>query len=256
MPLNVGIVGETSAAEARRASLARLGVDVTWTGATPENLPPLDVLFVAVPSAERFGVARDAARRGTSVLVEWPPAPALRDVQALGAVAEEAGVAVGVSRTLRFHPALTALDDAARLVVLRRLVPEGTSLLAGYALAELADLCLFLTHAPALTRLDAQAVRDTARAPRSLAFNLRFQNGAYAQASLHAGHPAGLHLHACTAATTHDADVYASDDLDAARDAETRAFLDAAASSGQAPVTPLDALQTLRLVERLWARLR
>lgn len=95
MPLNVGIVGETQAAEARRASLARLGVDVTWTGATPENLPPLDVLFVAVPSAERFGVARDAARRGTSVLVEWPPAPALRDVQALGAVAEEAGVAVG-----------------------------------------------------------------------------------------------------------------------------------------------------------------
>lgn len=252
----IGLLGSGPAAARRRASLARIGAEVAWTGETGAALPPLDVLFVATPLAERHAAVNAALRQGTAVFVEWPPAPSLREIQALLDVTQEAGVAIGVARTLRFHPALAALTQPARLVVLRRTVPEGASLLAGHALADLADLCAFLTQGPALTRLDAHAVRDVTRAPRALAFNLRFQNGAYAQASLLAGERETLHLHATAASATLDADLYAPADLDAARDAETRAFLDAVATSRPAPVTPLDALQTLRLAERLWARLR
>ncbi len=254
--LRVGVAGDTEVAAVRRASLARIGVGLAWEGPDPRNMPALDVLFVATPPAERYADAREAVERGVAAFVEWPPAPALRNVQALGAAAEEAGTPLGVSRTLRFHPALATLDRPARLVVLRRVVPAGGSLLAGYTLALLADLCLFLAQGPALTRLDAQATRDTARAPRAVAFNLRFQNGAYAQASVGAGEAAALHLHATTATAAYDADLYHATDLDTARDTETRLFLDAVATRRPPPVTPLDALQTLRLAEKLWARLR
>lgn len=254
--LRIGLVGETAAAEARRASLARIGANVIEHGDMPEDVSALDALFVAAPLAERYTMARDAVERGVGVFVEWPPAPAMRNVQALSAAAEEAGVPVCVSRPLRYHPALAALERPAQWVVLRRVVPAGTSVLAGHALADLADLCLFLVQGAALTRLDAQAVRDATRAPRALGFNLRFQNGAYAQAATHAGPATSLHLHAHAATAALDADLYTPTDLDAARDAETRGFLDALASGTPPAVTLLDALQTLRLVERLWMRLR
>lgn len=254
--LNVGLLGTGSAAALRRESLARLGVRVAWAGETMAGAPSLDVLFVATPLAERHAAVQASVQQGVAVFAEWPPAPSLREAQALVAMTAEAGVPVGVARTLRFHPALAPLALPARLVVLRRTTPEGTSLLAGHALADVADLCAFLAQGPALTRLDAHAVRDAMRAPRALAFNLRFQNGAYAQAALLAGEALGLHFHATTATDTLAADLYDPADLDTARDAETRAFLDAVAAGRPAPVTPLDALQSLRLAERLWARLR
>ncbi len=254
--LRVGMAGKGPVADVRRASLERLGVPLTWCGDGSTEPPPLDVLFVAAPVAERYALVCAAARQGAAVFSEWPAALSLRESAALVALAQEAGVTVGVSRTLRFHPALHQVDEASRLVLLRRTVPEGTSLLGGYALAELVDLCLYLTEAPALTRLDAQAARDAMRAPRAVAFTLRFQNGAYAQVAAHPGAAAALHLYACTSGTTLDVSLALPTSLEAAHTAETAAFLDAAVQGKAAPVTPLDALQTLRLVERVWARLR
>ena len=247
--LRVCVLGDTGAAGLRRASLRRLGVPQT-------DAARADAVFVALPPAERQAVAAAHARQGQAVFVEWPPAPALRDVQALVALAQEAGVAVGVARTLRFHAAVQGVARPARLVVLRRTRPAGASLLAGHTLADLADLCLFLAEGPALTRVDAQAVRSRLRAPRALAFHLRFQNGAYAQAALLPARAETFSLHATGATHCHDAELGRPADWDAARDAETRAFLDALSAARPAPTTPLDALQTLRLVESLWTRLR
>ena len=151
-PLRLGIVGDTHAAAARRRSLARCGLEMNTLGDDPD-LSGVDVLFVASPSALRHGHALAAVRQGVAVFAEWPPAPALSDVQALVAAASEAGVPVGTSRPLRFLPGLAAAVPS-RLVVVRRTLPPGTPLLTAHTLADLADLCRHLTGSAALTRID------------------------------------------------------------------------------------------------------
>ncbi len=252
--LRLGIVGDTRAAMARRQSLARLRQEVAGFENT-EGLEGVDVLFVASPPAMRHVHAVAAVRQGVAVFAEWPPAPALSDVQALVAAAAEAGVPVGTSRPLRFQNGLAGAVPC-RLVVARRTLPPGTPLLTAHTLADLADLCRYLTGSAALTRIEAHAERDATRAAQALAFALRFQNGAYAQVAVHPADDAHLHVYACAGSDAHSVDLEGDAPPDALLDAETGAFLDAVAARQPAPVTALDALQTLRLVEKLWTQLR
>ena len=261
--MQIGLYGTGGATEARRASLERLGHPLAWTGETPSDfaaMPPLGACFVGGPVAERALAAREAAGRGAAVLAEWPPATGLREAYGLVRLGEEAGVEVGVARTLRFHPALEGASSSEsgpmRLVVARASVP-GASLPAGPALADLLDVCAFLVGTHGLRRVEAQAVRGRLREPRAYAFGLRFTSGAYAQGSLVAageGAPASLHLSALGAGEPLAADL--AHGREAARDRETAAFLAAVASGVAAPVTALDGLHTLRLVERVMARMR
>lgn len=243
----IGVLGETGAAALRRASLRRLGADVL--DVEPRDAGRVDVLFVASEPALRFAHTLEAVRHGVPVFVEWPPAAALADVQALVAAADEAGVRVGVSRPLRY-----ALDAArpARLVLARQTAPAPLALT--HLLADLIDLSRFLTASSLPVRLEAHAERDATRAPQAVAVTLRFQNGACVQGALCVGTEDALDVQAFAGAHahgTHLAGVPA-----AALDAETAAFLDAAAARQPVAVPPLDALQTLRLVEKVLARLR
>ena len=81
----------------------------------------VDALFVAAPTMDHFVLAREAIRQGVHVFLEWPPATSVTESEKLARVAEEAGVEIGVSRTLRFHPALRDLPPVrAGILMLHR----------------------------------------------------------------------------------------------------------------------------------------
>ncbi len=275
--MHVGVIGTGERAKPRRAALAGLpppfvvehrvppadplddeGLEATLTG--------LDVAFIAVAPAEVMRVATAAARQGLHFFLEWPPAASLREGERLLKLSEEAGVEVGVSRPWRFHPAL-----AARPAGWKATLAGLTTFFAGEGpapLVDAVDLAVTLARSGTVQRVDAEAVRTGARLD-AVAFTLRFHNGAFAQGMVRRGPgPPALHVFAAGAGHTLEADLAAPPEnagraaaleplpAPALLQAESRAFLDALARRQPPPVSLLDGLHTLRLLERLMARLR
>ena len=266
--MNVGFFGYGPRAPARRRVLTAQP-DLTCVEAADVHmlLDRADVLFIAA-GAGAVRCAEAAAKRGVHVFLEKPPASA-RHCDVLARRAEEAGVEIGVSRPLRFHPALTALPEGAapRLIVLQ--LPLGAAAWPA-PVAEALDLCCALAGSHGVRRIDAEAARSTSAQPVAMAFDLRFHSGAYAQAQLRRGR-AGAVLYAAGLGFQLDADLDGAaswlqqdegpfERIAAAAppplEAETRAFLDALREGRPAPVSALDVRHTMRLVGRLLQRMR
>lgn len=268
--MRVGIIGTGVHARARaRAAAALPGVTVEGAlGASPldDFLARIDAVFVTVPTAEHFRIAEAATKRGANVFLEWPPATSIPECQAIVGLSEEAGVEVGVSQPLRFHPVFETLPEGGRasLILIRQTMP-----LAGDAawprwLAAAVDLCCALSQSSSVQRIDAEAVRGVSAWPDAVAFGLRFHSGAYAQVSirrsagsaggaLYAAGP-GFEVEAAFGENDAGSQAYVSE-LSLV-EAETRAFLRAVAGQQPAPVAILDGLHTMRLVEGLMKKLR
>ena len=282
--MTISLIGRGQHAAARAAAIrARSGCtlvepppalakgDLTALEAVPEAaFSDLDVAFVTAPAAARYRLAEAATRQSTHVFLAWPPAPSIAECEALVDLAEEAGVEVGVSRPLRFHPLFEALpaDWRAHLIVARQAVDSGTPTFWPPRCADAIDLCCALACSNSIQRIDAEAVPRHAAWPHALAFSLRFHSGTYAQ----------IHLTRSQRATPDDGIYVAGADFQVEADwdgravytheakytyegsnfiaAETHAFLDALAHRRLPPVSILDGLHTLRLVERLMERLR
>ncbi len=267
--LRVGLFGGGGAASARRASLARVGAAVAWESEDESALADLptalDLLVVGGPVAGRAAAVVAAAARGVAAFVEWPPAPGLREAHALVRLGEETGTDVGVARSMRFAPSLACAGvrpgGGASSAAWPLVVVDATAtgpLLGGHVLADLVDLAACLTRGTGLRRLDARLVRDAAHAPVALAAALRFTSGAYAQIALAPAQEGASPRRRVTAAGPGSGPAGHLDlgpERAAALDAETRAVLDAAARGAPPPVTALDALALVRLLERVAARL-
>lgn len=312
-PLRVGLVGAGRRGHARAAALAGfpgvalVGVSdadepraravaaahgAAFYASTPALLADADVVCVAVPPGARFVVARAAAGAGAHVFLEWPPATGLAEAERLGHLAEEAGVEVGVARPLPVAPLLEGRPAEWRPRLLALTLdagPDGDDpALAGlswpHRLAGALDLAVALARSAEVQRVEAEADRDGARL-RSVALGLRFRNGVYAQAALHArARPvppserfrldaagSGLRLSARTlhgpvcleregspadaTLPANPAPALAFGPAPPPGD-ELAAFLAAVAAGRPAPVSILDAVHTLRLVERVMERLR
>ena len=232
------------------------------------------VVVVGGPVAERGAHAEAAVRDGAHVFVLWPPGP---DVAALAALADEAGVEVGVARPLGLSSVLAGLPAgwSARLVTVGVVArPDGPLGRAGWRtlLAGAFDVCLTLADARDATRLDAVAERD-GDALRAVALAMRFPNGAYAQATVRFSDRAGddLALYAsrpgsrvearsldgplCIEADGETVPLDGPPHADALV-AEVAAFARAADAGRRAPY-PLDrALATQRLADRVREQLR
>lgn len=254
------VVGTGARAEQRVRALHGLpGVSVVGPverGELGSALGELDVLFVAVPTAEHYAVAEAAAKQGVHVFLEWPPATSLRECEALAGLAEEAGVEAGVSRPLRFHPGVAARPPEWRAtLVLVRYESIGSSPALMHRLADAVDLSCALARSSSVQRIDAEAVRQGAAWPEVMALGLRFHNGAYAQVVLRqrAGEDVA-HLYA--ASTDIQLDVDLAPVAASPLRAETEAFLGAVAERRPAPVSVLDGLHTMRIVERVMGKLR
>ena len=271
--MTVGLIGSGAEAAARKAALETFGADVRFLDAVPDFAAVLDAgddalpdvlgtfldtveaVFVAVPTSQRYQVAAAAAKRGRHVFLEWPPATSARECEAVVRLAEEAGVEAAVSRPLRFQPDVRGLSPTARadLIVLRQTLATGAEPLWPHRLADAVDLCCALARSHSVQRVDAEMVRGPASQPEAAAFGLRFHSGTYAQASLWREASATLHLYAASPSATLDAPLAEPRAL--LLQTETHAFLQALQNHA-VPVTALDGLYTMRLLERIMERLR
>jgi len=282
--MNVNIIGRGQHADVRqRTAEAHPDVDQTirqtglsdWT--TPDAPPPdelfqdTDVAFITVPTASHYHVAQAAARHGVHLFLEWPPATSICECESIVQLAEEAGVEVGISRPLRFHPLLSALgNQRAHLIVLRQEVDASTPAFWPPRCADALDLCCALAQSHSIQRIDAEAVPRHAAWPEAIAFALRFHSGTYAQVSLYRRQQPGEDL-----LYVAGANAQLESDLEGTTlrghpplgnratgmgpspvEQETDAFLDALTIGQIPPVTALDGLHTMRLVERLMEQLR
>ena len=220
-----------------------------------EDAATADVLCMAAPAEARFRLAEAALKKGLHLLLAWPPTASLTEAERLVRLGEEAGVEIGVSRPLRFHPAVADWPKRAQLVHLTQVVPEAMQPPPWARwMADAVDLCCALAHSHSVQRIDAEAVRGDVW-PTALGAGLRFHSGTYAQ------------LHVRRAPADHQYQVYLGRgarqrviDLATAHDeaaaAEARVFVHAVAEGQPPPVSMLEAFHTLRLVERLMTRLR
>jgi len=283
--MNVTIIGSGQHADVRRhvvearSDAARLVqharvpdlAEQDPAAALPDALfDDTDVAFVTVPTASHYYVAQAAARHGVHLFLEWPPATSIRECESIVQLAEEAGVEVGISRPLRFHPLLDALgDQRVHLIVLRQEVDTNTPAFWPPRCADALDLCCALARSHSIQRIDVEAVPRHAAWPEAIAFALRFHSGTYAQVSLYRRQQPGDDLLYVAGAdfqlesALDGTDLHGRPALDgAATDApppveqETTAFLDALVAGQIPPVTVLDGLHTMRLVERLMEQLR
>lgn len=220
-------------------------------------LRPLDVVLIATPPAERFRATEMALREGVHCFVAWPPTPALQDLERLNRLAEEAHIEVGVSRPLRFHPALQDVREQKppALLVYRQQV-GGHGVVPWHArLAETVDLCCALAHSSSVLRIEGEAVRGGTTWIEAVAFGLRFHSGTYAQLLMwRDGEDEAPEVYLARTGWHRRFRLEAAHD--ALRQAEVVAFLQAVAARRPAPVSLLETLQVLRIVERLMSRLR
>jgi predicted dehydrogenase len=275
--MNIGIIG-TGVHAAVRQQAARAvpgvqrvnvlaevpGVGEGATDVFDAFLDGVAAVFVTVPTAAHFRIAEAATKRGVHVFLEWPPATSIRECQEIVQLSEEAGVEVGVSRPLRFHPVFEALPEAwrAALILMRQEINAEEDAAWTDWLADAIDLCCTLAQSHSVQRVDAEAVRSTAPWPDAVACGLRFHSGSYAQISIRRSQHGAAHaLYAANGDFEVSADLLAANDApdDAYASgliAETQAFLRAISQQRPAPVSILDGLHTLRLVERLMEKLR
>ncbi len=279
--MRVGVIGTGERAERRaRALHARPGVSFAgFFAPLPDDPAPpgldafldrTEVAFITVPTGAHFRMAEAAAKRGVHAFLEWPPATSLRECEAMIHLAEEAGIEVGVSRPLRFHPLFETLPKAGRpsVIVLTLPAREADARPWPPRLADAVDLCTALARSGSAQRIDAEAVRGAGERPEAVAFTLRFHNGVLAQAALGRFPPdrrASVYVAGGGFHRTFDLEdpenAGASEALDrpglaSPEAAETHAFLTALAAKRPPPVSLLDGLHTMRLVERLMERLR
>jgi predicted dehydrogenase len=288
----VTLVGVADADAARARALADAH-GTRFFPSTPALLADADAVCVAVPPAARFLLARAAANEGAHVFLEWPPATGLDEAERLGHLAEEAGVEVAVARPLPIGPLLDGRPAEWRPRLLALTLDAGPGDALGvlpwpHRLAGALDLCVGLARSAEVLRVEAEADREGARL-RAVALGLRFRNGVYAQAVLHERPRAvdaaerfrldaaggGLRLSAralegpvCLeqegppAAGDRPANPAPAAAFGPVPPAlppavrELADFLGAVAAGRPAPVSILDAVHTLRLVERLMERLR
>ena len=239
----------------------------------------VDAAFVALPAGEHFEAARAATEHGVHFFLEWPPALSLRTCEAMSRLAEEAGVEAGLSRPLRFHPlfALAPAGWRASLILLRLEYADNAHGLWQQRIADAVDLCCTLAGSAGIQRVDAEALRAGGPWQEALAFGLRFHSGSYAQVSIRRNAPAGAEsLFAGGPGLQLEVNLAGSEimlrragsplekvTLDEALagpasliEKETHAFLEAVAHRRAAPVSILDGLNTMRIVERLVRKLR
>lgn len=262
----VGVLG----AEAEALRAAGLAVQTAPPGDAAEGARQLaqrcGIVVVGGPPETRASAARAAVSAGAHAFLTWPPSVSADEAASLAARAEEAGVEVGVARALRLSGLLAARPDGwtARLVTLTLEAAPDDALPWAHRLAGALDACATLTGSRDPARLDAAAERDGGRLA-ALAVALRFRNGAYAQLSVRLDAEAeGLMLYAVGPGGRVEArapggplciDGDAPPALGPPED-EAVAFVRAVAAGRRAPLSLDDALATMRLAERVHARLR
>jgi predicted dehydrogenase len=122
---DVDLVGVVDVDGERAASVARKYDTLGFTDHR-DLIGRVDLVSVAVPTEQHFGVARDLLEAGVSVLVEKPMTPTLEEGRALFALARRSGAVLHVGHVERFNGAVQELRKIVERPILiesRRLGP-------------------------------------------------------------------------------------------------------------------------------------
>ncbi len=267
---DVVLEGISDSDRSRAADLAG-EMNSTAFASTPALLAASDIVCVATPTRDHYLIAREAVRMGKPVFLEWPPATSIAEVQTLVRLAEEAGVAVGVSCPILVHQDLPQRRANGRdsIVHLRfRFPSDGSDTLNWpHEIAEALALCTRLARTSVSVRLHAEATHTALPTLEAVAFTARMQNGVLVQALLHrADGPASKTLFLAGPDSSRTLDlVPAPPDLEDGPNAvsqlldrELRGFLDALRPGGglPPPFTIRESMTIMHLLERLMGKLR
>ncbi len=256
--------------------------DAVFLEALPDQLKDVQTVFAGVPSAYTTHLANAALKAGVHTFLGRSAVPSLSECKALAALAEEAGAEVGISRVMRFHPFLDMLPDGWRASAITvRHSEQGHDRTAFQQMLEDAvDLCCSLAGTGEVRRIEAQLVQRSRRYPVCLLVSIRFQNGTYAHLELKQDDRTNTHhVYAGGGGFEIDADleqqqIYRSRSVGEENEVlsnafdnknfrlqdliatETIAFLASLRDRKPVPISIMDGLQTLRLVENIRKKLR
>ncbi len=237
-----------------------------------EVLAEFSVVFIAVPGAYASHLTTRALRQGKHVFLGRAALPAMAECKVMVALGEEAGVEIGISRLMRFHPFLEQLPAGWRATALtvQQACLEHDAVLFQQMLEDAIDLCCNLAGTGEVRKIEAQLVQNGPAHPGSLMVGLRFQNGTYAQIQLRQGVARPRHVvYAGGGSFELEVDLIAPENESARLafeseplprinliEAETTAFIRALTRRKPVPVSIFDGMQTLRLVEAIRKNLR
>ena len=246
------------------------------------SLDGVRVLFVAVPGAYATHIAKSALRQGMHTFLGRSAAPSIAECQSIAALSEEAGVEAGISRIMRFHPFLSALPEnwRANALTVRHERQRWDLKQFRQMMEDAVDLCCNLAGTGDVRKIEAQQIQNQQKLPGSLMIGFRFQNGTYAQIQLRHGvlesryevYAGGssmefemnllnntLHVRN-TSAGENDKGKFAFESQSLPNcdliEQETITFLDSIASQKSVPVSIMEGLQTLQLIEGIRRALR
>lgn len=215
------------------------------------------VVFMA-PGMQDHAMLAEIARRGIHLFLERPAASSVPECLALAELSEEAGVEIGVSRPLRFYSWKNGDEPLGHVDVVTIRQTLDVRVRGGWkrALEDAVDLAQLFARGASPRRIDAAAARNEHRLPLSTAAGIRFQNGTYAQLDVRHGAEERPQLLVWLAGSGRASEFDLTDARTEGYRRETAAFLDAVGANRPPPVSVLDALQTIRLMEKLMERLR
>ncbi len=255
------VSGTGSRGQAVRAALQSLGA----RPAEPGSPVPRDVAAAWISLEESLtGIveAEEALRAGWNVLMRWPGALGLRFAERLVTLAEEAGRQVALIRPLRRVPEFAGVASAGRATILTLAVDLGLESRgdAEALLGDLLDACVALFGETSLQRSEVESALDPDGNLSAVAVSVRFQNGALAQILLSFGDgPARFSLVAAGGGGVRRAVSLQPVPLpvaDAFVASEAAAFMHAISRRSTSGVALQDALESLRITERIRNSLR
>ncbi len=251
-----------------------------------EMMTDAGVVFVAVPGKYAGQLTTHALRLGKHVFLGRAALPGISECKEMAALGEEAGVELGISRLMRFHPFLQRLPAGWRATALS--VCEDSqdhdAVQFQQMLEDAIDICCNLAGTGEVRKVEAQLVKNGPAHPGSLMVGFRFQNGTYAQIQLRQGVARPRHIIYAGGGSfeievdligpaffiRHQAGTENKAENESARlafeseslprinlvEKETTAFIRALTQRIPVPVSIFDGLQTLRLVEAIRKNLR
>ncbi|NNE33959.1 MAG: hypothetical protein HKN13_01905 [Rhodothermales bacterium] len=254
--LHVVFVGESKYTAIRKRSLHdRDLADTTidQIGSTPDSLRPGSVCFVALANDEATEQSKRLLESGCHVFLDTPLLP-LRDLQHLAAIAEEAGVEVGLSRPLRYSEPIAGWTDRATIAGISAEfgdAPESWQT----CLLDTLDLSVYLCGSGNARRVEASVERADRLWPVFAAISLRFDNGSLALATLRKtpSSPGPTRCTITAGPAVQELEIVVGAESYAA---ETTDFLRRVARGTPAPVSVSDGLAGVRLLDQVQALLR
>ncbi len=253
--------------EGKHADVVRSALEARGLGESPAGFRPSAVASASTwvhldRTAESLERAAGALRAGWNTVIRWPADAPVRTAERLVELAEEAGAQVGILRPLRRSSEIRPLilDERPAILTAASDLPQEEAVHVRDVVGDLADLATIILGAAGLSRTEIESTPDAGGISRAVAATVRYRNGALAQLFVSFGDGASrFHLVAAGGGTVRRAVSLTPGPLPPGGEALARDvvdFAEAVVRGSLAPAPLADALEALRIAERIGATVR